>query len=745
LPKITPEKNEYGGLFIFFTVYELFPQFVVIFRNKVIWWILAILLFPSIGYASPRYSAKNGILDLSAWNGEEFIKLDGQWEFYWNEFLPPDKAATRQEKMQYMNVPSGWNDHKYGNTILPMKGYATFHLRVVNIPRMENLAFQTNGLSTAYSLMVNGKEISRNGQIGKSSMESIPAYHPQTTIVPLEILKKAPGQARGRMDLDITVHVSNYHDRKGGITRQISMGSYDTLNLRFIYKTIIDTILFGIILIMGLYHINLYVHHQKDLSWLYFGFFAVLIAFRTMVTGDRLFYYIYPQFPWALGMKVEFLSFYLTVPLFAAYLYHLFPKDFNRFVHKLVFGLGLVFSLIVVVTNPIFFTRTVKIYQVVSLLIAGYLFIVLGTTIYRRREGSIILLVGALILITGVLNDIAYHNYLIKTMEIGSYGVGLFILSHSYLLSRRYVSTFKMKERLAENLKTQAESFHRFVPTQFLELIGKDINNISSGDSRGIQMSVLFSDIRSYTTLSERMTVEDNFKFLNSYLRRIEPIIEKYNGFVDKFIGDAVMALYHGDWSGASALDSAIEVQRQITIYNMDRAKANYPLIHLGIGINTGFLMIGTIGSSNRLDTTVIGDTVNLTSRMENLTKIYEADILISDNTYKNLENPDRYYIREIDSIRVKGKERPTVIYEVFDTNPDDQILLKNQYAGELMSAILHYKSQNFFEAMKIILAIEKINPSDRLIQIYKERIRLFMEDPPGEKWDGVFKMEKIV
>ncbi len=717
----------------------------MIFRIKKLWFILVIVLWTHNSIPASGFSAIDGVLDLSAWSGEDFVKLDGQWEFYWNEFLPPDKAATRQEKMQYMKVPSGWNDHKYGNNLLPMKGYATFHLHIKNIPYMDNLAFQTNGLSTAYSLMVNGKEISRNGQIGKSSLESIPAYHPQVTIVPLEILQAVPKNAEGRIDLDVTVYVSNYHDRKGGITRQINIGNYEILNLRFIYKTIIDTIVFGVILIMGLYHINLYVHHQKDLSWLYFGFFAILIAFRLMVTGDRLFYYVYPQFPWALGMKMEFLSFYLTVPLFAAYLYHLFPEDFNRFAYKLFFGLGLAFSLLVVVTNPIFFTRTVKIYQVVSILIAGYLLIVLGTTIYRKRDGSIVFLVGALILTTSTLNDIAYHNYLIKSIEIGSYGVAAFILSHSYLLSIRYVNTFKMKERFAENLKTQAESFHRFVPTQFLELIGKDINNISSGDSRGIQMSVLFSDIRSYTTLSERMTVEDNFKFLNSYLRRIEPIIEKYNGFVDKFIGDAVMSLYHGDRSGASALDSAIEVQRQIAAYNIDREKAGYPPIHLGIGINTGFLMIGTIGSSNRLDTTVIGDTVNLASRMENLTKVYEADILISDNTYKNLENPDRYYIREIDSIRVKGKEHPTVIYEVFDTNTDDQILLKNQYAGELMSAILHYKSQNFFEAMKIILAIEKINPSDRLVKIYKERIRLFMEDPPGENWDGVFKMEKIV
>lgn len=154
----------------------------------------------------------------------------------------------------------------------------------------------------------------------------------------------------------------------------------------------------------------------------------------------------------------------------------------------------------------------------------------------------------------------------------------------------------------------------------------KDIKDVELGDQIQKQMTVFFSDIRSFTELSESMSPMENFNFINSYLKRINPIIRKHNGFIDKFIGDAVMAIFPE--SPEDAISAAIEIQLEVRKYNSHRHNNGYRPIQIGIGINTGSLMMGTVGDSNRMDTTVIGDTVNLASRLESLTKQYFCQLL---------------------------------------------------------------------------------------------------------------------
>jgi class 3 adenylate cyclase/GAF domain-containing protein len=212
------------------------------------------------------------------------------------------------------------------------------------------------------------------------------------------------------------------------------------------------------------------------------------------------------------------------------------------------------------------------------------------------------------------------------------------------------------------------QAYERFVPRQFLQFLEKSsIVDVKLGDQVQLEMSVLFSDIRSFTTLSERMTPEDNFKFINSYLSEMEPAIIENHGFIDKYIGDAIMALFSGE--ADNAIKAGIAMLERLKISNQDRINSGEQPIQNGIGINTGSLMLGTVGGQNRMDGTVISDAVNLASRVESLTKNYGVSLLITEQTYSRLSNPNNYTIRIIDTVKVKGKSQAVTVYEVFDAD----------------------------------------------------------------------------
>lgn len=212
-------------------------------------------------------------------------------------------------------------------------------------------------------------------------------------------------------------------------------------------------------------------------------------------------------------------------------------------------------------------------------------------------------------------------------------------------------------------------AYRRFVPQEFIKLMGRDnIINVRLGDHVEMTMTILFSDIRDFTSISEGMTPKENFSFINSYLDRMEPVIARAEGIIDKYIGDAIMALFP---KGAdSAIKGAISMLNELEVYNRDLMDSGQKPIKIGIGINTGLMMLGIIGGKHHMESTVISDAVNLASRIESMTKNYMTPLLISEHTYYNLNNPSLYCIRFVDRVKVKGKEQCQSIYEVFDNDP---------------------------------------------------------------------------
>lgn len=278
------------------------------------------------------------------------------------------------------------------------------------------------------------------------------------------------------------------------------------------------------------------------------------------------------------------------------------------------------------------------------------------------------------------------------------------------------------------------QSYNRFVPRNFLNFLGKEsIIDVQLGDQVQRNMTIMFADIRSFTTLSETMTPKENFNFLNSYLNRVSPVIRKNNGFIDKYIGDGLMALFPEE--PEDALRAAIEMQKQVSLYNWHRRKQGYLPISIGIGLHTGNIMLGMIGEEKRLEGTVIGDVVNFAARLESLTKVYGSSILLSSDTLISLDDANKYHYRFIDKVRVKGKTEAVSVFEVFDSNSPIIKDLKIQTRVEFERGIILFYNQQFAQAYQIFHKILDLNPQDKAALFYMERCEQWQKNESPNGW----------
>ncbi|MFW6296106.1 MAG: adenylate/guanylate cyclase domain-containing protein, partial [Halothece sp.] len=286
------------------------------------------------------------------------------------------------------------------------------------------------------------------------------------------------------------------------------------------------------------------------------------------------------------------------------------------------------------------------------------------------------------------------------------------------------IENARLYSNLEESLKTQVqlnEAYGRFVPHEILQFLSKEsIVDVQLGDQVQTEMTILFVDIRSFTTLSETMSPKENFNFLNSYLSRVSPIIRNHNGFIDKYIGDAIMALFPNQ--ADDAVKAAIAIQNEVVRYNIHRQRSGYPPIAVGIGIHTGSLMLGTIGESRRLEGTVISDAVNLASRLEGLTKEYGSLIIVSGQTLIHLQDAVQFNYRFIDKVKVKGKNKYVAVFEIFDSDPLPIMQLKHQTRQQFEQAVLRYHNKDMTEANELFQSILQLNPEDKAAQLYFKR-----------------------
>ncbi len=302
------------------------------------------------------------------------------------------------------------------------------------------------------------------------------------------------------------------------------------------------------------------------------------------------------------------------------------------------------------------------------------------------------------------------------------------------------------KDELLTRIKTHIQlskitnSYERFVPHEYVKLLSKEsIINVKLGDRVSKEMAIFFSDIRSFTTISEQMTSQETFAYVNGYLQQVCPEIRDRHGLIIKFMGDGIMAVFP---DGADdALQAAIAQLQKLQEYNQTLKAADFPPIKIGIGIHWGHMMVGIVGEEGRMSGDALSDNVNLTSRLEGLTKFYGVSLLISESAFNCLKKPEKYQIRFLDRASVKGRDEPINVYEVMDGEVDYVRELKLKTQADFGLGWEFYRLGDLVSAKDYFEKVLAVNSADKTAQIYLERIDNLMVSGVPPNWNGVWKL----
>jgi class 3 adenylate cyclase len=315
------------------------------------------------------------------------------------------------------------------------------------------------------------------------------------------------------------------------------------------------------------------------------------------------------------------------------------------------------------------------------------------------------------------------------------------LASQAEALFRNFAMAAEIREH-NRRLEALTRSYSRFVPFEFLELLERaSIEAVLPADHICLDMTIMFADLRDFTATSESLGAERAFALLNEYLQAMEPEISACHGFINQYLGDGFIALFHG--GADNAVTAAIGMARALADLNAKRLVLGEPALRIGVGIHSGELMLGAIGGEQRLDGNVVGDAVNLASRIEGLTKLYGATCIVTDATVARLSDTARYSLRELDRVVVVGRTTPVVIYELLDLDPADRREAKLAAAAEFQYGMASYREGDFGAAAAAFIRCREACADDRAATLYVQRCTELAQGSPVGGWHGITVLDR--
>jgi signal transduction histidine kinase len=466
--------------------------------------------------------AVNGVLDLRTWDFEKMgpAALSGKWEFYWHSLLQPDDFTADNPPVVsgFIEVPADWNGFDVNGKKIAGDGYATYRLEILLGRTSERMAFKFLDMAVAFSVYVNGKYLTSAGTPGKTFDTTVPQFHPH-------VVDFKPDSDR----LDMIIQVSNFHHRKGGAWEAIHLGLADDIRALRQNALYFNFFLIGSILIMGIYHLVFFALRKNEKCALYFGIFCFLIAARSLLTGERYIIDLFPTFDWEVLTKIAYLTFYLGVPAFAGYVRTLFQNEFSKKAIYIINFVGILFSVTALLTPAKFYTHTAPLFQIFTILAAGYGFYIINLALKNKRQGAFVLLVGFVILFLTLVNDILYSNLLVKTGYMIQFGLFVFIFSQAFFLSFRFSKAYStieeqrgmlkatndsLKKEIAERKRIEAEKIKLTVQLQQIQKM-EAIATLAGGIAHQFNnaISVILGNIE--LLCFEKPEIQNNNKILN--------------------------------------------------------------------------------------------------------------------------------------------------------------------------------------------------------------------------------------
>ena len=499
-------------------------------------------------------------------------------------------------------------------------------------------------------------------------------------------------------------------------------------------EKIIMGLYYGSMIIMFIYHIFLFIGIRHR-SYLFYVMYIISYILFQMNLNGIAFQYLWPNSIWWANVSLPFFMFFTVIWV------HFFNRSFlntkktspvfHRIYNLLIItsALGCLMTLVLEYAISIRLATLVVLFSVIMMLINSYLSMIRGSRAARIYTVAWTVFILGTFSYTLKTFGVLPNNFLTNwSIQIGSI-IKVVLMS---LALAEHLNILRQEKTVA--LKLLNEAYSRFVPHEFLRLLEKkSITEIKLGDQVQREITILFSDIRSFTSLSESMTPQENFNFLNSYLKQISPVIRDHAGFIDKFIGDAFMALFPEKIM--DAVRASVNIQRELALYNNHRESKGYKPVKIGIGLHTGTVMLGTIGEQQRIDGTVIADAVNVTSRIEGLCKPFGSPILASSEISAVIRSSDEFHCRHLGRVKLKGKASTIEVYEVIDgfPGPDFEKYLAGRARFE--GAVNMFFNKKFTEAGVQFLHVLRDNPGDLAASLYHARSLKFAAEGVPDDW----------
>ncbi len=511
------------------------------------------------------------------------ISLYGQWEFYPNELLAPSDFSfgTKQADRQYILVPDAWNNHTNSKDRMKALGYATYRLQIIHHCKSQKIGIASRAISSASLIFIDGKKLAELGKVAASKEMSEPEAKPQSIF----FTPKSD-------TTELIIQVANFYYGKGGITREIKIGTEANIKREKTQTTGISLFLIGAFVIMGLYHLGLFLLRKRNIPELFFGLLSLIIAARVLLTGDLYILNIFPNLSWELRMHLEYLTFYSGVLCFFLFIYFLYKKLFYKPILYSTIGLIGAYMLILFASSVYVFSKMLISFQVLTLLLVIYVLIIFVKAIIQKEEGAWILFTGFMIISATFINDSLYFDNIIQSIMLIPYGLFIFIFLQAYMLSKRFVGAYVKTEELSlelnvlnkelekkvqertkalhnttKQLKHKEQRLHSIIENQDASILIVDLNDkVTFGNTRIFKYFGIDKKDAIGLDISTFLSAEDK-RFVDSELeRRKEGKEGQYNIRVELKGKKRTLQIYGSpDFSETGEVIGRIAVVRDIT------------------------------------------------------------------------------------------------------------------------------------------------------------------------------------
>ncbi|PJZ83107.1 adenylate/guanylate cyclase domain-containing protein [Leptospira harrisiae] len=692
---------------------------------------ISAILFSSCQFGSSK-EAEKGYLELPPQVVENNQKLStgGEWEFYWGEVFGESLFEKINEPNKtYVKVPSSWNSYRPEGE--GGDGFAVFRL-TLKVPD-PNIRYylRVQPATSSYELYVNRQKIASSGKVGTDEFTAVPKYQ----------IQYVSFQPEG-FEQEILYVVSNFHHARGGYRKPIEIGTKEVIQNQSLIYSAGEIFVFGTMLTMALYQLTVFFFRREEKSSLFFAMFCLFTGLRLVVLDNYYIVYAIPDFSWHWMQVLDYISAPLLVCFFLGYLKSLFPgrSEVPKWMIYSCWSITACYVSFVLLTDVKLFTKTNIFSQVVILFFSACSFYVILRIYKQKKKDSSLVFYGSLLLMVGSTHDLMAGNYWFQSQPLMPFSLFVFFLFQSILLARRnarfYSSMDMLTTELIEvnnRLEASNKIYAKFVPLRLIQLFSKVTKiRVKRGDFIVKQMSVLSSDIRDFTAISETLSPEETFLFLNDYLRQVGPTIRSHNGFIEKYVGDAIFALF--ERQPEDALSAAIEMHKTIAKWNKETMSHRVSDIQVGIGIHFGELMLGIIGEEQRIESAVLSDSMGVANSLESMTKKYGAKIILSLDALLELKHPDSYPHRLLDFIKIPAKQKLIGIAQVLVEGVEESFDLKLKTKNQFEDCVNLFWDGEFEKAREGFRAVYEIDPSDKAAKLYLDRTEVYAQNgpPPG-------------